>query len=119
MQMATVRACDGVGSDAARGDDHVRIPVLGVPEHVGKLERTYGKQHGNRGTGSLRDAYKAAVEKWIAAIREEENLATPDHTVPAVDVWEHAGFDEEEARDEGQGGGQAYEDALRKVDFNF
>jgi hypothetical protein len=67
----------------------------------------------------LRDAYKAAVEEWITAIRREENLATPDHTVPAVDVWEHAGFDEEEARDKAKDARQAYEDALRKVDFGF
>ena len=40
----------------------------------------------------LRQAYKAAVEQWVTAIRAEENLATADHTVPAVDVWEHAGF---------------------------
>lgn len=67
----------------------------------------------------LRDAYKAAVEEWIAAIRREENLATADHTVPAIDVWEHAGFDEEEARNNAMEARQAYEDALRKVDFNF
>jgi len=67
----------------------------------------------------LRDAYKAAVEEWITAIRREENLATSDHTVPAVDVWEHAGFDEEEARDKAKDARQAYEDALRKVDFGF
>jgi hypothetical protein len=68
---------------------------------------------------SLRDAYKAAVETWIAAIREEENLATPDHTVHAVDVWEHAGFSEEEARTAAKAAKTAYEDALRKVNFNF
>jgi hypothetical protein len=68
---------------------------------------------------SLRDAYKAAVENWIAAIREEENLATPDHTVHAVDVWEHAGFTEEEARIKAKAAKTAYEDALRKVNFNF
>jgi len=67
----------------------------------------------------LRQAYKDAVEQWIAAIRAEENLATPDHTVPAVDVWEHAGFDEEEARDKAKEARQEYEDALRKVDFGF
>jgi hypothetical protein len=67
----------------------------------------------------LRAAYKTAVEEWIKAIRAEENLATPDHTVPAVDVWEHAGFDEEDARDKAKEARQAYEDALRKVDFNF
>jgi hypothetical protein len=68
---------------------------------------------------SLRDAYKAAVETWIAAIREEENLATPDHAVHAVDIWEHAGFTEEAARVKAKAAKTAYEDALRKVNFNF
>ena len=67
----------------------------------------------------LRQEYKDAVERWIAAIRNEENLATPDHGIPAVDVWEHAGFDEEEARDKANEARQSYEDAIRKVDFNF
>jgi hypothetical protein len=68
---------------------------------------------------ALRGAYKAAVEKWIAAIREEENLATEDHTVPAVDLWEHAGFAEEDARMQAKEAKTAYEDALRKVDFHI
>jgi hypothetical protein len=68
---------------------------------------------------TLRDTYRAAVERWIATIREEESLATPDHTVPAVDVWEHAGFAEEEARSQAKGAKKAYEDALRKVNFGF
>jgi hypothetical protein len=67
----------------------------------------------------LRQTYKDAVENWIAAIRAEENLATPDHSVPAVDVWEHAGFDEEEARDTAKEARRLYEDALRKADFSF
>ena len=67
----------------------------------------------------LRQAYKDAVEQWIQAIRAEENLATPDHTVPAVDVWEHACFNEEEARCRAKEARRSYEDELRKVDFNF
>lgn len=67
----------------------------------------------------LRTAYKGAVEQWILAIRAEEALATQDHSVPAVDIWEHAGFDEEEARDKAKDARQAYEDAVRKVDFHF
>lgn len=67
----------------------------------------------------LRQAYKDAVEHWITAIRAEENLATPDHSVPAEDVWEHAGFDEEEARDKAKEARKEYEDAIRKVDFGF
>jgi hypothetical protein len=67
----------------------------------------------------LRQAYKDAVEEWIAAIRAEENLATPDHSVSAIDVWEHARFGEEEARGKAEDARTQYEDALRKVDFNF
>jgi hypothetical protein len=31
----------------------------------------------------LQQAYKMAVDNWIAAIREEEALATPDYSIPA------------------------------------
>jgi hypothetical protein len=74
---------------------------------------------GNTELDALRDAYKQAVEKWIAAIREEENLATADHTVHAIDVWENAGFSEEDARTAAKQAKTDYEDALRKVNFNF
>jgi hypothetical protein len=67
----------------------------------------------------LRADYKLAVEQWVASIRAEEDLATSDHTVHAVDVWEHAGFAEEKARSKAKGARRAYEDALRKVNFNF
>ena len=45
----------------------------------------------------LRFNYKAAVERWIAAIRSEENLATPDHSMVAVEDWDQADFAEEDA----------------------
>ena len=67
----------------------------------------------------LRDAYKLAVEQWVAAIRAEEDLATPDHTVHAVDLWEHAGFTEEEARNAAKQARRNYEEALRAVNFHF
>jgi hypothetical protein len=67
----------------------------------------------------LRQAYKDAVEQWIAAIRSEENLATADHSVSAIDVWEHAGFGEEAAREKAKDARRQYEDALREIDFNF
>lgn len=67
----------------------------------------------------LRQAYKDAVEQWIGAIRAQENLATADHSVPAVDIWEYAGFDEEEARDKAKEARREYEDELRKADFGF
>jgi hypothetical protein len=42
----------------------------------------------------MRAAYKAAVEEWIAAIKEEEALASVDHTIAEVDRWESAHFAE-------------------------
>ena len=47
---------------------------------------------------TLRFKYKAAVERWIAAIRAEEDLATPDHSMVAVEEWEKANFSEEDAQ---------------------
>ncbi len=67
----------------------------------------------------LRQAYKDAVERWIIAIREEEALATPDHSVQAWDLWEKAGFAEEEARDRVQAAKERYEGALRKTDYKI
>jgi hypothetical protein len=68
---------------------------------------------------TLRFKYKAAVERWIAAIHAEENLATSDHSMIAVEDWDHAGFAEEEARDAAKAARQEYADALRQVLFNF
>jgi len=67
----------------------------------------------------LRFMYKAAVERWIEAIRAEENLATPDHSMVAVEDWERAGFQEEDARTQAKKARQEYEDALRKTLYNF
>ncbi|MCV3207377.1 hypothetical protein OHD62_12070 [Mesorhizobium sp. YC-39] len=40
----------------------------------------------------LQSAYKAAVEEWIAAIRQEEDLVSVNHSVAEVDKWEAAHF---------------------------
>jgi hypothetical protein len=64
-------------------------------------------------------AYKAAVEDWIAAIREEEALASEDHSVAEIDQWEAAGFREEELRDKAKAAKKEYEDALRLKFFSF
>lgn len=63
--------------------------------------------------------YKEAVENWIAAIREEEALASVNHTVAEVDSWENAGMKEEEARQKAKAAKKSYEDALRQEFFNF
>jgi hypothetical protein len=67
----------------------------------------------------LRFNYKAAVERWIAAIRFEENLATPDHSMVAVENWDQANFAEENARNIAKAARAEYQDALRQVLYNF
>jgi hypothetical protein len=67
----------------------------------------------------LQRAYKSAVDDWIAAIREEEALASTEHSVAEVDKWEDADFAEEEARDKVKTAKREYEDALREKFFNF
>ena len=42
----------------------------------------------------MQAAYKTAVDQWIAAIREEEALASSNHSEAEIDTWEAAGFRE-------------------------
>lgn len=67
----------------------------------------------------LQTAYKTAVDQWISAIREEEALASADHSEAEVDAWEAAGFREEDARNKAKEAKKQYEDALREKFFNF
>jgi hypothetical protein len=67
----------------------------------------------------LQKAYKDAVEQWIVAIRNEEALASVNHTVAEVDTWEKAHFDEDDARSKVKDAKAAYEDALREKFFGF
>ncbi len=67
----------------------------------------------------MQSTYKAAVEEWIASIRQEEALAMVDHTVAQVDQWEHADDREEEARKRVKAAKKAYEAALRLKFFHF
>jgi hypothetical protein len=67
----------------------------------------------------LQAAYKAAVENWISAIRKEEALASVNHSVAEVDLWEDAGFQEEKLRKVVKEAKARYEDALREKFFGF
>jgi hypothetical protein len=67
----------------------------------------------------LQEAYKTAVDNWISAIREEEALASVDHSEAEIDTWEEAGFKEEDAREKAKEAKQKYEDVLREKLFNF
>jgi hypothetical protein len=64
-------------------------------------------------------AYKTAVDRWISAIREEEALASGNHSEVQIDRWEQAGDSEESARSHAKAAKKAYEAALREEFFNF
>ena len=67
----------------------------------------------------MRAAYKAAVAEWIAAIKEEEALASVNRTLAEVDKWEGAHFREDEIRSKVKAAKKKYEDALREKFFGF
>ena len=67
----------------------------------------------------MQQSYKSAVDEWIAAIRQEETLASVNHSEAEIDEWEAAGFREEEARDEAKQAKENYEAALREKFFDF
>ena len=67
----------------------------------------------------MQAAYKAAVDQWIRAIREEEALASGDHSEAEIDAWEAAGLREEDARAKAKDARKVYEGALREKFFNF
>ncbi len=67
----------------------------------------------------MQKAYIAAVDQWIGAIKEEEALASVNHTVAEVDKWENAHFKEDEIRIRVKVAKEKYENALRKKLFGF
>jgi hypothetical protein len=67
----------------------------------------------------MQNAYKAALNEWIDAIKIEEALASVNHSVADADQWEAAHFREEEIRGKVKAAKKRYEDALRKKFFGF
>ena len=73
----------------------------------------------NAGLDQMQNAYKSAVEKWIAAIRQEEALASVNHSIAEGDRWEQAHFEEDEIRKQVKDAKRRYEAALRQRFFGF
>jgi hypothetical protein len=67
----------------------------------------------------MQAAYKEAVDQWITAIREEEALASVNHSEAEIDAWEAADFREEDVREKAKEAKKNYEDALREKFFKF
>ena len=63
--------------------------------------------------------YKEAVDRWVTAIREEEDLATPDHSIVAWERWEQAGFKAQDAGDQATAAKEAYKAGLRLLDYDY
>ena len=67
----------------------------------------------------LQAAYKAAVDEWVNAIREEEALASGNHNVAELDKWEAAYFQANKLEREVDYRKRLYEDALRREFYGF
>jgi len=67
----------------------------------------------------LRQSYKDAVDIWVAAIREQEALATPDHSMVAMEHWDAASFKEQAAQKNAKAAKKAYKEALRQYNYGI
>ncbi len=67
----------------------------------------------------LRLAYKRAIDEWVDAIRAEEALATPDHSMVAMEHWDTAHFAEHIAHDKASKAREAYKDGLRLANYGI
>jgi hypothetical protein len=67
----------------------------------------------------LRIAYKKAIDDWVDAIRAEEALATPDHSMTAMEHWDDAHFKEHDAHEKATAARDAYKGALRGANYGI
>ena len=73
----------------------------------------------NSSLDELQSIYKRAVDEWVEAIRAEEALATLDHSESAMEKWDTAGFNELEAQKRAKQARDAYQEGLRRLNYNF
>lgn len=67
----------------------------------------------------LQETYKEAVDRWVAAIRAEEALATPDHSETAMEKWDQADFSVRDAEKEAKDAREAYKEGLRQMHYGI
>jgi len=68
---------------------------------------------------ALRQAYKTAVDEWVNAIRAEEAIATPNHSMIAMENWDTAGFAEQDTQAKAKTARDKYKDALRFLNYGI
>ena len=67
----------------------------------------------------LRVDYKKAVDEWVDAIRAEEALATPDHSMVAMEHWDSAHLAEHDSHAKASKAREAYKDGLRLANYGI
>jgi hypothetical protein len=67
----------------------------------------------------LLKSYRDAVDHWVDAIHAEEALATDDHSMVEMELWDDAGFKLEAAESAAKKARDAYKNALRKKNYGF
>lgn len=67
----------------------------------------------------LQKHYKDAVDLWVAAIRAEEALATPDHSEVAMEKWDASGFAEQDAANAARHARDQYKEGLRQLHYGI
>ena len=67
----------------------------------------------------LLKTYRNAVDRWVDAIRTEESLATEDHSMVQMELWDDAGFKLHDAELTAKKARDAYKNALRKRNYGF
>ncbi len=68
---------------------------------------------------ALQQTYKQAVDQWVAAIRAEEALATPDHSETAMEKWDQADFSVQDSQKQAKEARDAYKEGLRQLHYGI
>ena len=63
--------------------------------------------------------YKQAVDRWLDAIRVEEQLAGSDHSLKQWELWDDAGLKVHDAELAAKKARDQYKNALRKKNYGF
>jgi Tfp pilus assembly protein PilN len=67
----------------------------------------------------LQQTYKQTVDQWVAAIRAEEALATPDHSETAMESWDRADFSVQDAWKKAKAARENYKEGLRHLHYGI
>lgn len=67
----------------------------------------------------LQTTYKQAVDQWVSAIRAEEALASADHSETAMEHWDKADFQVQDAEKQAKKARDAYKEGLRHLHFDM